>query len=133
MGVSLPEGISTNTINGITVPDGTGASVKCFKAGLFLNKLAFHVDDTGDATIGLRLDETIGTNDYAVVGEWNLFYCGNDDKVITVTGMDEVEAGTAASPVAYFTASGMRIAAPQAGLNIIKMSDGSVVKVMIRK
>ena len=133
LNVSLPEEISTKTINGITVPDGVGASVKCFKKGLFLNELAFHVDDTGCATIGLRLDKTIGTNDNAVVGEWNLFYYGNGDKVVTLTNMDEVEAGSTVFPVAYFTASGMRIASPQTGLNIIKMSDGSVVKVMIRK
>ena len=134
-GVTLPADISTKTINGITVPDGTGASVKCFDEGLFLNELVFYVDNTGNARIGLRLDQTIGTNDYTVVGRWDLYYYGNGNNVATVTDIDEIEAGTNASvtPVAYFTVSGKRITAPQEGINIVKMSDGSVVKIMIRK
>ena len=134
-GVTLPQGISTKTINGITVPDGTDASAKCFEAGLFLNELIFTVGEDGVATIGLKLDETIGTNDYTVVGEWNLYYYGNIDKVINVTEIDEIEADANAgpTPLAYFTVSGKSIAAPQEGTNIIKMSDGSVVKMMIRK
>ena len=81
-GVTLPQGISTKTINGITVPDGTGASAKCFEAGLFLNELEFTVGDDGVATIGLKLDETIGSNDYSVVGEWNLYYYGNPNVLV---------------------------------------------------
>lgn len=129
-GVTLPEGISTKTINGITVPDGIGASAKCFDEGLFLHELEFTVGDDGIVTIGLKLEETIGTDDYTVVGKWNLYYYGDDDNMINVTGIDELETGT---PVAYFTVSGKRIAAPQEGINIIKMSDGSVVKMMICK
>ena len=128
--VTLPDGISTKTINGITVPDGIGASAKCFDEGLFLHELEFTVGDDGIVTIGLKLEETIGTDDYTVVGKWNLYYYGDDDNTINVTGIDELEAGT---PIAYFTLSGKRIAAPQEGINIIKMSDGSVVKMMICK
>lgn len=133
-GVTLPADISTRVINGITVPDGTGASVKCFDAGLYLNELVFYVDNTGKATIGLKLDETIGTNDYTVVGKWNLYYYGRGNRVDSVTDIDDVEvSATDATPVAFYTVSGKRISAPQAGINIVKMSDGSVIKIMIKK
>ncbi len=70
---AIPDRINTKTINGITVPDGTDASVACFNAGYYLNELKFTVGEDGNATIGLKLDETIGTNDYIVVGAWNLY------------------------------------------------------------
>ena len=133
-GVTLPADISTRVINGITVPDGTGASVKCFDAGLYLNELVFYVDNTGKATIGLMLDETIGTNDYTVVGKWNLYYYGSGNRVESVTDIDDVEvSATDATPVAFYTVSGKRISAPQAGINIVKMSDGSFIKIMVKK
>jgi hypothetical protein len=133
-GVTLPEGISTKTINGITVPDGTGASVKCFDEGLFLNELVFYVDNTGNARIGLRLDQTIGTNDYTVIGRWDLYYYGSGNRVESVTDIDDVEvSATDATPVAFYTVSGKRISAPQAGINIVKMSDGSFIKIMVKK
>ena len=57
----VPEGVNTRTINGIIVPDGTSASVAFFNAGYYLNELEFTVGEDGVATIGLRLDKTIGS------------------------------------------------------------------------
>ncbi|MBQ0048037.1 MAG: hypothetical protein KBT33_11155 [Prevotellaceae bacterium] len=128
-GVTLPEGIGTKEINGIIVPDGTGASVKCYEAGLFLNELEFTVGEDGKATIGLRLDETIGSNDYTVVGPWHLYYYGQG------TAIEKVEAETPVdvlTPVAYYSISGARLAAPQKGINIVKMSNGQTVKMLVK-
>ena len=87
--VTLPEGIGTRTINGITVPDGTGASVACYEAGLFLNELEFMVGEDGKATIGLKLEETIGSNDYTVVGPWHLYYYG-EPKDLSETDLSDL-------------------------------------------
>jgi len=131
--VTLPEGVGTKDINGIAVPDGTGNSVKCFNAGLFLNELVFYVDNTGKATIGLKLDQTIGTNDYTVVGKWDLYYYGSGNNIDTVTGVEEVEAAPAeATPVAFYSITGARLDAPQKGVNIVKMSDGTARKVYVK-
>ena len=129
-GEVLPEGISTKTINGITVPDGTAASVKCFETGLFLNELLFEVSKDGCVTIGLKLDETIGTNDYSVVGQWNLYYLGTEITELD-TRIDTTERVAPTTPVEFYTPSGKRISSPQPGINIIKMSDGSVKKVRV--
>ncbi len=130
-GQTLPDGIGTKVINGITVPDGTGNSVACFNAGLYLNEIVFHVGKDGKATIGLKLDQVIGTNDYTVIGEWNLYYYGNGNNVDTVVDVEDITSDAEAVPVAYYSTSGIRLAEPQKGINIVKMSNGtSVVKIM---
>jgi len=138
----MPEGINTKTINGITVPDGTDASVACFNAGYYLNELPFYVGKNGEVTIGLRLDKTIGTNDYVVVGKWNLYYygAGNNVEDVPVAGganddanaVENIEIESVATPVAIYNMNGVRLAQPQRGINIIKMSNGRTVKVMMK-
>ena len=46
-----------------------------------------------------------------------------------LTGIEETTT-SAAVPVEFFNAAGIKVAAPQKGLNIIKMSDGSTKKVL---
>jgi hypothetical protein len=46
-----------------------------------------------------------------------------------LTGIEETTT-SAAAPVEFFNAAGIKVAAPQKGLNIIKMSDGSTKKVL---
>lgn len=48
------------------------------------------------------------------------------------TSIDEVGIGNNAVPVARYTIEGHRIVTPQAGVNIIKYSDGSVRKVIVK-
>jgi hypothetical protein len=42
------------------------------------------------------------------------------------------DAGTLVKEVARYNAAGIRISAPSKGLNIVKMSDGKVMKVYVR-
>ena len=132
----VPEGVNTRTINGIIVPDGTSASVAFFNAGYYLNELEFTVGEDGVATIGLRLDKTIGSNDYVVVGEWKLYYYGSDDSSGEETGIEGVEPEKSPSiervPVAYYSISGTQLPALQKGLNLVKMSDGTTVKIFVK-
>ena len=131
---AMPEGINTRVINGITVPDGTDASIACFNAGYFLNELPFYVGQDGEVTIGLKLAETIGTNDYTVVGAWHLYYYGSGNHVEEIeTSVEEVaESLGEAVPVAYYNMNGIRTQGLQRGINLIRMSNGKTIKVVVR-
>lgn len=48
----------------------------------------------------------------------------------SANGISNVNTSTTAKAIAYYTADGKRISAPQKGLNIVKMSDGRTVKVV---
>ena len=63
--------------NGMFAPDGTSPTVEFFKQGHYLNELEFVVGADGKARIGLSKTEILG-NDYEVVGEWHLYYLGED-------------------------------------------------------
>ncbi len=51
---------------------------------------------------------------------------------VTPTGLDEVNAATTVGETARFDITGRRLSAPQKGLNIVKMSDGKVKKVLVK-
>ena len=131
---AMPEGINTRVINGITVPDGTDASIACFNAGYYLNELPFYVGQDGEVTIGLKLEETIGTNDYTVVGAWHLFYYGNGNHLEDIdTAVEDVEESPVELvPVAYYNLNGTRTSGLQRGINLVKMSNGKTIKVMVK-
>ena len=136
-GEDVPGGVNTKTINGIVVPDGTSASVAFYNAGYYLNELPFYVGTDGTATIGMHLDQTIGSNDYVVVGEWKLYYYGAGKNAEILGGdPDAIEqlASDAAqgTPVAYYSISGARLAAPQKGVNLVKYKNGQVRKVLVK-
>lgn len=48
----------------------------------------------------------------------------------SANGISSVNTYTTAKAIAYYTADGKRISAPQKGLNIVKMSDGRTVKMV---
>ena len=129
----VPEGASTKTINGIIVPDGTSASVAFYNAGYYLNELPFYVGADGVATIGMHLDQTIGTNDYIVVGEWNLFYYGPGNNIDTVTGMEDADGSASlsgAAPAAVYSVSGIALPMRTGNVNIVIMNNGAIRKVI---
>jgi hypothetical protein len=136
-GEDVPGGVNTKTINGIVVPDGTSASVAFYNAGYYLNELPFYVGTDGTATIGMHLDQTIGSNDYVVVGEWKLYYYGAGKNAEILGGdPDAIEqlASDAAqgTPMAYYSISGARLAAPQKGVNLVKYKNGKVRRVLVK-
>ena len=48
------------------------------------------------------------------------------------TAIEGVETDAAATPTALFSAGGQRRATMQKGMNIVRMSDGTTRKVMVR-
>jgi len=113
--------------NGLFAPDGTTGTAAWFAADQYLNSLYFYVPKDGKARIGLIKTETYA-NDYEVVGAWNLYFLG------TSTGIDDVEKGGTerAAAVEFYTLSGMRLDRPQRGINIVRMSDGTTRKVLLK-
>ena len=115
--------------NGKFAPDGTSPTVEFFNQGHYLNKLQFYVGSDGKARIGLEKTEILG-NDYEVVGKWNLYYLGKGQGVETI----ESEAAVIATEI--YTLDGIRISAPQQGINIFRIvrADGTidVTKVLVK-
>lgn len=50
----------------------------------------------------------------------------------TTSGIEGVASSDAVKPVEYYTLSGRRIATPARGLNIVKYSDGTIRKVVVK-
>lgn len=58
-----------------------------------------------------------------------------DNKTMALTksaSVDEVNAGGNATPVAYYDITGRQLSGLQQGVNIVKMSDGSTMKVLVK-
>ncbi|MCQ2213316.1 MAG: hypothetical protein MJZ36_06740 [Bacteroidaceae bacterium] len=134
----LPENCgNTYTLSsGLRAPDGTSPTVAFFNAGYYLNELPFYVGNDGTVTIGLSKKE-IFPNDYEVVGAWHLYYYGSGNNVEQIGGATAVEAIDVApieiaTPVAYYSVSGAKLDAPQKGINIVKMSNNTVIKILVK-
>ena len=122
-----PEGVNTYTLsNGLVAPDGTTPTVAFFDAGYYLNSLEFSVPEDGKVRIGLSKTE-VYPNDYEVVGAWHLYYLGKGSVDDAVNGIT-----TAAAPVGVYNLNGTRSNRPQRGINIIRMPDGTVRKVIMK-
>ncbi|MBQ8050590.1 MAG: hypothetical protein IJ197_03325 [Bacteroidaceae bacterium] len=117
--------------NGKYAPDGTTPTVAYFKAGYYLNELPFYVGADGNVRIGLKKTKVLA-NDYEVVGEWNLYYYGSGNNVDLLTGVEEVAVRPAAMPAGIYSLSGARLNTLQRGINIVRMADGSVRKVLVK-
>jgi len=142
--LNLTEGATTEQLsasnkyytlsNGLYAPDGTTGSVEYFAAGAYLNELPFYVGKDGSATIGLTKSEVLA-NDYEVVGEWRLYYYGSGDQVNELNGetaIRDLHQDGAISPVAFYSLDGTRLSAPQRGVNLVRMSNGQTLKVIVK-
>ena len=102
--------------NGMFAPDGTTPTVEFFKQGHYLNELEFVVGEDGKARIGLEKTEILA-NDYEVVGAWHLYYLGKSEG--EGDGIQRVDNAPVFATEIY-TLDGVRISAPQSGINIIR-------------
>jgi hypothetical protein len=91
------------------------------------NKVEINTIEIGDLTIGIK-KETKRSNDWTVIGGFNLYYLGDgqeeEDVAVEETTSNE------AIVVAIYNANGIRIATMQKGINLLRMSDGTTVKVV---
>lgn len=80
----------------------------------------------GKATIGITNNGKMAAR-WIVIDNFELYYLGE-----TVTGIIDINATGAKTPVSFYDISGARIAGPQKGINIIKLSNGKVQKVLVK-
>ncbi|MDE5550940.1 MAG: hypothetical protein K2I99_06270, partial [Bacteroidaceae bacterium] len=106
--------------------------------------LTFGLAEQGDITIGFRTNN-IGSDGTALesgkgwfkLDNWQLIYESNEvptgaEVGADATGVDTVEEATTQTTVEFYSINGTRLAAPQKGINIVKMSNGTVVKTYVR-
>ena len=109
------------------------------KAGNSLNlQTEWFPEANGEAEVKLVLNVYEVT--YKKIGNMTMAAAGNERDVenptLTIkfvksaTGINDITASATATPIAYYSADGKRLSAPQKGLNIVRMSDGKTVKVV---
>lgn len=114
-----------------------------------MNSISFYPSSVeGEFIITLDDSEWINVNDLGCVGNWYIEDGGNRIKIIEVGDapadvLSEIAAAfdnTTALPVLcnardkrqFFDLQGRRIVSPQAGVNIVRYSDGSTMKVLLK-
>ena len=93
------------------------------------NSVEINVTEIGDLTIGAK-KEAKRSSDWTIIGGFKLYYLGDgqeDDDV----AVEEITPNEA-TVVAIYNANGVRIATMQKGVNILRMSDGTTVKVVLK-
>ena len=65
---------------------------------------------------------------YKATDGWNDFTNFQEMEIIGIRAVD----AAGAVEVARYTSDGQRLAAPQRGINIVRMSDGTVKKVIVK-
>ncbi|MDE7117488.1 MAG: hypothetical protein K2O61_02460, partial [Bacteroidaceae bacterium] len=106
--------------------------------------LTFGLAEQGDITIGFRTNN-IGSDGTALesgkgwfkLDNWQLIYENNEvptgaEVGADATGVDTVEEAATQTTVEFYSINGTRLTAPQKGINIVKMSNGTVVKTYVR-
>lgn len=94
--------------------------------GAYINKVQVMVEEGGNITLGLKKDQTI-SDDWIIFDNFKLFYLGT----AVPTAIDSV-ATDHAQAVKIYTVDGRQVNEMQRGINIIKMSDGKVRKVLVK-
>lgn len=91
-------------------------------------RIATVVGEDGTLEIGAR--NVSGGECWGVLDNVKLTYYGNESAI--VTEIAEVATPAKSSPAAIYTLSGTKVSALQRGINIVKMHDGTVRKVLVK-
>jgi len=126
---------STRLYNGHPVPDDMVAANEAIdtlhkympKDGY--NSVEITVTEIGDLTIGAK-KEAKRSSDWTIIGGFSLYYLGNEENGED-TAVEEMTNGES-TVVAIYNTNGIRIATMQKGINILRMSDGTTTKVIIK-
>jgi len=94
----------------------------------YANSVIFYLSEAGNVELGIRKNAAI-PNDWVIMDDFELYYLGKE----APTAIDEVagaEEGQGA--VEYYSVNGVKLNAPQQGINIVKYANGQVKKVFIK-
>lgn len=89
----------------------------------YINTVEVYLSEPGNLTFGLNKEEGIGA-DWCIFDNWKLYYLGAQPTV----GISSTAAKSSVSEI--YSASGVRQNSLSRGINIVKMADGSVMKVI---
>ncbi len=91
-----------------------------------VQKLSFELSSTDNGSWGMNTPAYFCFDNFGAEGTEEL-----PEKNVTVTSISQVQPSQS-TMVGCFNAAGRRISTPQRGINIIKMSDGTVRKVIVK-
>lgn len=95
----------------------------------YANSVIFYISESSNIELGIKKKVAIG-NDWVIMDDFELYYLGKEAPV----AIEEVAGNAAAQgAVEYYSVNGVKLNAPQAGLNIVKYANGEVRKVFINK
>lgn len=91
----------------------------------YLKKLYINLPEGGTLTLGIDKEKGGGGSSLAMY-DWELWYCGTEIPTSIEAITEAGEAAAAEGAIEYYTINGVKLNAPQKGINIIKQ--GSTVK-----
>ena len=117
------------------IPNNMHAASLYFDAGKYHNYVNVTVGNDGVLTIGIKKTSTI-SGDWTIFDNWTLLYnpSSNDSRtrsgeitdIVTVCDSDDTE------PVKTYSLDGTRLSTQRKGINIVRMSNGTVRKVFVK-
>lgn len=111
----------------VSYPDDMNSANHCFNNGKYANnQVTVYLSEAGDLTFGIKKEKTIA-NDWTIFDNFKLLYLGQE----APTAIENANS-TVASPSAIYSISGVRSNTYSKGINIIRMSDGTVVKKFVK-
>ncbi len=124
-------GGSESTVGGRYIPNNMQAASIYFGAGKYQNYVDVTVGNDGRLTIGIKKSSTIN-GDWTIFDNWTLIYNPSDNlaRERMTTDIDNVDDNCNAEAVEIYSVNGSSQNTLRKGINIIRMSDGSVRKVL---
>ncbi len=96
--------------------------------GAYSNSVQTMVEEGGSITLGLKKETTID-GDWCIFDDFELYYLGTE----TPTAIEGVSAaGSGSSVKSIYTTDGRMVSRMQRGVNIVRMADGTVRKVLVK-
>jgi hypothetical protein len=93
----------------------------------YANSVIFYLSESGNVELGINKKKAVGS-DWIIMDDFELYYLGTEAPV----AIDEVAENAAEGAVEYYNVNGVKLSAPQPGLNIVKYANGQVKKVFIK-
>ena len=92
----------------------------------YVNRIIFTLSEAGDITIGCKNSVS---DSWCIWDNWTLTYYGPNSN--RDTAVKSIATATAA-PAGIYTVTGAKVATLQKGINIVRLSDGTVKKVLVK-
>ena len=111
--------------------DEEGKPVYAYRNELFIN--VTDEDDDMIIRIGVKKDTEV-SDDWSIFDDFEIWYLGKDGAANSEDALpvESINASGSSTVVGVYTVGGTRVASLQRGINIVRMSDGSVRKIIVK-